>query len=222
MNSWTPSMPSCHFQRCVVCNDSLWKDCYSRGSDCPKKDKYAYSGTFQGIAYAMAWTSVWISWHRFYRRWDFQETRQEEGFSPVGCLDSTSNTLHGVIDIALMQSCFENDEVKPFVKGYGMVIVDECHHVSSITFENVLKHVTAHYVYGLTATPIRKDGLQPIIFMQCGPIRFLPMLKHRYRSSRSSVILCRDLHLTGLLPMTNNRLRHYHNSSLNRKYGIIL
>ncbi len=93
-------------------------------------------------------------------------------FSPIGCLDSTSNTLHGVIDIALMQSCFENDEVKPFVQDYGMVIVDECHHVSSITFENVLKHVTARYVYGLTATPIRKDGLQPIIFMQCGPIRF--------------------------------------------------
>lgn len=97
---------------------------------------------------------------------------RKKAFSPVGCLDSTSNTLHGVIDIALMQSSFENDEVKPFVKEYGMVIVDECHHVSSITFENVLKHVTAHYVYGLTATPIRKDGLQPIIFMQCGPIRF--------------------------------------------------
>ena len=97
---------------------------------------------------------------------------RKKAFSPVGCLDSTSNTLHGVIDIALMQSRFENDEVKPFVKEYGMVIVDECHHVSSITFENVLKHVTAHYVYGLTATPIRKDGLQPIIFMQCGPIRF--------------------------------------------------
>ena len=97
---------------------------------------------------------------------------RKKAFSPVGCLDSTSNTLHGVIDIALIQSCFDNDEVKPFVKEYGMVIVDECHHVSSITFENVLKHVAAHYIYGLTATPIRKDGLQPIIFMQCGPIRF--------------------------------------------------
>ena len=53
-----------------------------------------------------------------------------------------------------------------------MVIVDECHHVSSITFENVLKNIKAHTVYGLTATPIRKDGQQPIIFMQCGPIRF--------------------------------------------------
>lgn len=63
-------------------------------------------------------------------------------------------------------------EVRPFVREYGMVIVDECHHVSSITFENVLRHITAHHVYGLTATPIRKDGLQPIIFMQCGPIRF--------------------------------------------------
>ena len=46
------------------------------------------------------------------------------------------------------------------------------HHVSSVTFENVLKSIKAHTVYGLTATPIRKDGHQPIIFMQCGPIRF--------------------------------------------------
>ena len=122
-----------------------------------------------------------LQWHE--RLTDFLEiefaepaTSRKRGrkkvFSPVGCLDSTSNTLHGVIDIALMQSCFENGEVRPFVREYGMVIVDECHHVSSITFENVLRHITAHHVYGLTATPIRKDGLQPIIFMQCGPIRF--------------------------------------------------
>ena len=66
----------------------------------------------------------------------------------------------------------ENNGAKPFVKDYGMVIVDECHHVSSVTFEQVLRQVTARYVYGLTATPIRKDGHQPIIFMQCGKIRY--------------------------------------------------
>ena len=92
-------------------------------------------------------------------------------FSAIGCLDSTGNSLHGIVDIALIQSCLDGDSVKPFVENYGMVIVDECHHVSSITFENVLKGVKAHTVYGLTATPIRKDGHQPIIFMQCGPIR---------------------------------------------------
>ena len=93
-------------------------------------------------------------------------------YSPIGCLDSTGNSLHGIVDIALLQSCLDGDSVKPFVENYGMVIVDECHHVSSVTFENVLKGVKAHTVYGLTATPIRKDGHQPIIFMQCGPIRF--------------------------------------------------
>lgn len=109
---------------------------------------------------------------------DYQEPEQinkrgrHKAFSPIGCYDSTGNSLHGIIDIALIQSCLDVNGTKPFVQDYGMVIVDECHHVSSVTFENVLKDIKAHTVYGLTATPIRKDGHQPIIFMQCGPIRF--------------------------------------------------
>ncbi len=109
---------------------------------------------------------------------DFKEPEEpkkrgrKKVFSPIGCLDSAGNSLHGIIDIALIQSCLDENGVKPFVQDYGMVIVDECHHVSSITFENVLKNIKTHTVYGLTATPIRKDGQQPIIFMQCGPIRF--------------------------------------------------
>ena len=96
--------------------------------------------------------------------------------------------------MALMQSCFEDGEVKSFVQDYGMVIVDECHHVSSITFENVLKHVTAHYVYGLTATPIRKDGLQPIIFMQCGPIRFSVDAKAQIQKTIVSTLSCAEVY----------------------------
>lgn len=97
---------------------------------------------------------------------------RKKNSSVIGCLYAGKNTLHCIIDIALIQSCFSDGEVKPFVKDYGMVIVDECHHVSSVSFEQVLRQVTATYVYGLTATPIRKDGHQPIIFMQCGKIRF--------------------------------------------------
>ena len=97
--------------------------------------------------------------------------------STIGCLYSGKNTLHGIFDIALIQSCLNEGEAKPFVKQYGMVIVDECHHVSSVSFEQVLRQVTATYVYGLTATPIRKDGHQHIIFMQCGKIRFASKAK---------------------------------------------
>ena len=98
--------------------------------------------------------------------------KRKKSLSPIGTLSSAGNRLHGIIDIALMQSCTSDNEVKSFVKGYGLVIVDECHHVSAVNFEQILKAINARYVYGLTATPIRKDGHQPIIFMQCGPIRY--------------------------------------------------
>ena len=61
---------------------------------------------------------------------------------------------------------------KDFVAEYGQVIVDECHHISAFTFEQVMRQVKAKYVLGLTATPTRKDGHLPIIYMQCGPVRF--------------------------------------------------
>ena len=97
---------------------------------------------------------------------------RRKAFSPFGTLDSIGNSLHGKIDIALMQSCLEDNEVKPFVRDYGMLVVDECHHIPAVNFERILKYANARYVYGLTATSIRKDGHQPIIFMQCGPIRY--------------------------------------------------
>ncbi len=76
------------------------------------------------------------------------------------------------IDVAVIQSLRRKGEVKDFVAEYGHVIADECHHISAFTFERVMKQVKAKYVLGLTATPARKDGHHPIIFMQCGPMRF--------------------------------------------------
>ena len=78
----------------------------------------------------------------------------------------------GSIDVAVIQSLYQKDIVKGFVAEYGQVIVDECHHISAFTFEQVMRQVKAKYVVGLTATPTRKDGHHPIIYMQCGPARF--------------------------------------------------
>ena len=63
---------------------------------------------------------------------------RKKQFSPIGTLCSTGDILHGIIDVAIMQSCIKGNEVKPFVRNYGMVIVDECHHVSAVSFEQVL------------------------------------------------------------------------------------
>ncbi|HEY7305619.1 MAG TPA: DEAD/DEAH box helicase family protein [Bryobacteraceae bacterium] len=78
----------------------------------------------------------------------------------------------GCLDVAVIQSLYRKEEVKDFVAEYGQVVVDECHHISAFTFEQVMKQVKARYIVGLTATPTRKDGHHPIIYMQCGPARF--------------------------------------------------
>ncbi len=89
----------------------------------------------------------------------------------LGHLGSGKRKLSGEIDVALMQSLVKGGEVDDCVADYGQLIVDECHHISAVSFELVARRAKAKYVLGLTATPYRKDGHQPIIFMQCGPIR---------------------------------------------------
>ncbi len=89
----------------------------------------------------------------------------------IGTIGAGKSKPTGCIDIAVMQSLTRKGQVDEVVEGYGYVIVDECHHLSAFSFEAVLKRVRARYVLGLTATPIRRDGHQPIIFMQCGPMR---------------------------------------------------
>lgn len=93
------------------------------------------------------------------------------GKETVGVIGGGKAKPTGRIDIAVMQSLSRHGEVNPLVEGYGQVIVDECHHVGAVSFDAILKRTKAKYVLGLTATPIRRDGQQPIIFMQCGPIR---------------------------------------------------
>ena len=92
--------------------------------------------------------------------------------SIIGQIGGGKNNLSGIIDVAIMQSLVKGDEVKDFIRNYGMVIVDECHHVPAFSFEQILKNVDGKYVYGLTATPVRQDGHHPIIFMHCGPVRY--------------------------------------------------
>lgn len=92
--------------------------------------------------------------------------------SLIGQIGAGKYNPSGIVDIAIMQSLNNSGEVKDLVRNYGMVIVDECHHIPAFSFEQILRSVFAKYVYGLTATPTRPDGHHPIIFMHCGPVRY--------------------------------------------------
>lgn len=89
----------------------------------------------------------------------------------LGTIGAGKRKPSGKIDIAVMQSLTRKGEISDLIKQYGHIVVDECHHLSAVSFDLLLRQAKARYVLGLTATPVRRDGQQPIIFMQCGPVR---------------------------------------------------
>lgn len=90
----------------------------------------------------------------------------------LGVIGGGKRKPSGRIDVAVIQSLVRKGEVSDLLAGYGQLIVDECHHLSARSFEQVVRRSKARFVIGLSATVARKDGHQPIIFMQCGPVRF--------------------------------------------------
>jgi superfamily II DNA or RNA helicase len=90
----------------------------------------------------------------------------------VGTLGGGRRKLTGALDVALIQSLVRKGMVDDQIAQHGHLIVDECHHLSARSFELAIRRAKAKFVMGLSATVTRKDGHHPIIFMQCGPIRF--------------------------------------------------
>lgn len=74
------------------------------------------------------------------------------------------------ITVAMIQSIGINDLTNPLFKSFGTIIVDECHHVPARTFREVIKNFYAYYLYGLTATPIRKNNDEKLIFIHIGDV----------------------------------------------------
>jgi superfamily II DNA or RNA helicase/very-short-patch-repair endonuclease len=90
-----------------------------------------------------------------------------------GCTKAT-----GLLDVAVIQSMVRSGLVDDLVSNYGHLIVDECHHLSAQSFEQVARQAKAKFVTGLSATVTRKDGQHPIIFMECGPVRYRVSVRH--------------------------------------------
>lgn len=92
--------------------------------------------------------------------------------SLIGVIQGAKDASTGIIDIAMVGSLCKKGEYHARLQEYGLVLVDECHHSASDTVSAVLREVKAKYVYGVTATPFRGDGLERINYMLLGPVRF--------------------------------------------------
>jgi superfamily II DNA or RNA helicase len=88
----------------------------------------------------------------------------------IGQLDGQRDRQTGIVDLAMIQSLARREDLGDFFSRYGFIVVDECHHLPAATFEACIREAPVRHILGLTATPYRRDQLQDIIYMQCGPI----------------------------------------------------
>lgn len=90
----------------------------------------------------------------------------------AGQLGSGKDRRTGVVDVATLQTLTKRTDLSELSAPYGLVIVDECHHLPAIAFEHTVRQIPVRRWLGLTATPYRRDGLDELISQQCGPVRY--------------------------------------------------
>ena len=99
--------------------------------------------------------------------------------SHIGIHQGQKDTTNGLVDIMMVGSVFEEDKVHHRLNDYGMVIVDECHHVAANTITKILNEVKAKYVYGASAGNYRSDGHEKTNILLLGPVRYDYSIKQR-------------------------------------------
>ena len=117
----------------------------------------------------------------------------------------------GLLDVALIQSLVRKGVVDDTVGEYGHLIVDECHHLPARSFEQVARRAKPRFVAGLSATITRKDGHHPIIFMQCGPVRYRVNAKEEANNRPfSHTVIVRPTSFQATIPSVSDRRLEFH------------
>ncbi len=144
----------------------------------------------------------------------------------AGQIGGGKNNLTNIIDVASIKTLWNNGSVNDVIKNYGMVIIDECHHLGAYTYEQAVNKVSSKYVYGISATPNREDGHSPIVKMQCGDIRYEVDYKRFNKNLGIPMkIIVRDAYLNFVDPLikdyTLNEIKNLIVKNIDRSEKII-
>ncbi|NOZ46466.1 MAG: DEAD/DEAH box helicase family protein [Chlorobi bacterium] len=88
----------------------------------------------------------------------------------IGKIGNGKNKIGKHITIAMIQSLSRLQDYSEISNSFGTIIIDECHHIPAKSFREAIVNFNSFYLYGLTATPKRKNNDQKLIFVYIGNI----------------------------------------------------
>ncbi|PZX53192.1 DEAD/DEAH box helicase [Algoriphagus chordae] len=86
----------------------------------------------------------------------------------IGIIGQGKVKIGRQITIATIQSLPK--QIEQIHCQFGVILVDECHHIPAISFRNTIEKLETYYLYGLTATPFRKYNDDKLIFAYLGDV----------------------------------------------------
>lgn len=96
----------------------------------------------------------------------------------IGKIEGGRCEIGNEITVAMIQS-LQNDNLSDKIyHSFGLIIIDECHHIPAKTFREIIVNFHSYYLYGFTATPFRKNGDENLIFIHIGKIIHKVILPH--------------------------------------------
>lgn len=87
----------------------------------------------------------------------------------IGQIGNQKEKVGKEVTVAMIQSLTRGD-LTELQNRFGMIIVDECHHIPAKSFREVITQLNCYYLYGLTATPKRKNNDEKLIYVYIGNI----------------------------------------------------
>ena len=100
----------------------------------------------------------------------YKRINEHTSIDEIGRFYGKYKDLGRNINIATFQSLMKYPNLSEISNKFGLIVVDEVHHLAAVTFEKVIRTFSSKYMYGFTATPKRADGLERIINLLIGDI----------------------------------------------------
>lgn len=101
----------------------------------------------------------------------------------IGQIGNQKFVIGKKITVAMIQSLIRNDEIDNIANNFGTIIVDECHHIPAKSFRETIVNFNSFYLYGLTATPKRRNNDEKLIYVYIGNILYNAEQKEQIKQS---------------------------------------
>ena len=88
----------------------------------------------------------------------------------IGQLGGVKKTIKSQITVAMIQTLARQKDWAELRSTFGTILFDECHHVPAKTFREVITKLHPKFLFGLTATPKRKNNDEKLIYAYLGDI----------------------------------------------------